>query len=83
MQKCEKCAYIGDNVNGKKGCKVIFNNECDGSNQKCSFYKSRRQHIEDRDRAIDICRKKGLCNNCKYNPVPCRKSDENGGECNG
>ena len=79
----KKCAYIGDNVNGKKGCKVIFNNECDGSNHKCSFYKSRRQHIEDRDGAIDICRKKGLCNNCKYNPVPCRKSYENGGERNG
>ncbi len=75
MQKCEKCAYMG-NVNGKKGCQIIFNDECEGYSQNCSFYKSRRQHIDDRDKAIDICRKKGLCVNCKYTSVQCRKSDE-------
>lgn len=83
MQKCEKCAYSGNGMNDKKGCQVIVNNECEGYNQDCSFYKSRRQHIEERDRVIDICRKKGLCNNCKYNHVPCKKSGENGGERNG
>ena len=64
-------------------CRAITVPECDGKDSHCKFYKTKAQHIEESDRAIDICREKGLCDGCKYmkkdndtfKPA-CKKSDE-------
>ena len=58
-----------------KSCSILFC-LCDGHNSNCKFYKSDRQFIEEQDRAIDLCRGKGICEKCKYKNVPCKKSTE-------
>lgn len=64
-----ECQILAD---GKKS--VV----CDGRAADCSFYKTREQAVADSDRAIEICRQKELCKNCKYCVAPskCKKSTE-------
>lgn len=79
MDNKEKCVFNGDFGT----CSALTVEYCNGLNTKCSFYKTAAQYTEDSDRAIDICRKKGLCKGCRYikngkgkfGPV-CKKSNE-------
>ena len=48
-------------------CSITTRTGCEG----CSFYKTEKQFNESCNRAIWICRKKGLCKNCKYVEKPC------------
>lgn len=75
MENVKRCAFLSD-FNNK--CIALTVNECDGLNTNCSYYKTKEEHEADTDRAIDICRKKGLCRECRYRAVPCsKKSEEN------
>lgn len=53
-------------------CGVLMK-ECDG---KCTFYKTEKQFVEDQDKAILICRDRGLCKDCKYTNIPCKISTD-------
>ena len=41
------------------------------SMKKCKFYKTDRQFYEERNRAVEINRRKGKCAICKYKPYQC------------
>lgn len=72
-----KCAFAKTEIRGLYICIAITADKCNGFDQKCSFYKSEDKHVADRNMAIDICRKKEICNTCKYqNGNPCKKSTE-------
>ncbi|MDE6425645.1 MAG: hypothetical protein K2K89_05875 [Ruminococcus sp.] len=72
-----KCAFAKTEIRGLYRCIAITADKCNGFDRKCSFYKSEDRHISDMDKAIDICRKKGICKTCKYqNGNPCKKSTE-------
>lgn len=47
-------------------CGALIDTYCVGINTECSFYKTEKQYIEDRNRAIEINRAKGNCVGCKY-----------------
>lgn len=64
-----ECYFKG--INGK--CNCLVDTMCGG---KCSFFKTEKQFVADRDKAIDICRKKNLCHRCVYVDEPCKKSKE-------
>lgn len=78
----KKCKYYNDNGE----CKLLLSNphskekrvaiKCDGWDNKCKFAKTEQQFIDDNDRAIFVCRQRGLCNNCKYVDVACKMSME-------
>ncbi|MCM1223567.1 MAG: hypothetical protein NC548_54880 [Lachnospiraceae bacterium] len=68
----EKCFFCNTEVNfcdilvtGKRAVK------CDGKNEKCSFFKTREKYFEDYNKAIEINRRKGNCENCKYVNARC------------
>lgn len=63
----EKCFFR--DLKGE--CGAISGRFCDGYNKKCSFYKTERQFIMDRNAAIMKNRRKGNCANCKYSVFPC------------
>lgn len=54
-------------------CRALVDTYCSGINTSCHFYKTEKQYIADRNRAIDINRTKGHCNNCKYCNKRCEK----------
>lgn len=68
-----KCAlYVGNGF-----CQALCNVRCNGYNNKCSFYKSKTQFIEERDNAIKRCRKLNLCKRCTYRMgIKCKLSTE-------
>lgn len=39
--------------------------------KKCKFYKTDRQFYAERNRAVEINRRKGKCAICKYKPYQC------------
>lgn len=50
-----------------EGCNILTGNQdCNGLNTACKFYKTVEQAIKEEDDAILNCRSKGLCTNCKY-----------------
>ena len=72
MDNDNKCVF-----NTKRNyCSAIRIKDCDGLNTKCKFYKTKKQFDEENDRAIDICRDKGLCEKCYRKLSPCNKSCE-------
>ncbi len=50
--------------------------KCTGWDDKCKFAKTAQQFTDDNDRAIFVCRQKGLCDTCKYVDVKCKMSME-------
>ena len=50
--------------------------KCSGWDNDCKFAKTEQQFTEDNDRAIFVCRQKGLCDTCKYTEVKCKLSME-------
>ena len=50
--------------------------KCTGWDGACKFAKTAQQFTDDNDRAIFVCRQKGLCDTCKYTEVKCKMSME-------
>lgn len=61
------CYFCGDNGE----CGALMNCYCAGINYDCKFYKTEEQYIAERNRAVEINRAKGNCDNCKYRSVKC------------
>lgn len=70
----EKCTFVGEGLN--RFCKILSGVKCLGNNENCSFRKTEKQFIEDRDRAIALNRLKGNCEKCKYMGAFCKTSAE-------
>lgn len=56
----------------QKGC-LLLGESCTGTKSKklCRFKKTTKEYIEGNNRAIEINRRKGNCENCKYRFVKC------------
>lgn len=61
---------------GNKCCQILVGIKCQGIDEKCKFYKTDKQYIKDRDKAILKNRTKGNCDNCKYMNTPCQLSSK-------
>lgn len=59
-----------------KICGALSGTACDGVNLDCKFYKTEKMFLDARNRAIELCRKRGKCIDCKYRPAPCKLSSE-------
>ena len=57
-----------------KICGALSGTTCDGVNLNCKFYKTEKMFSDEKDRAIERCRAKGSCDNCKYRNLPCKLS---------
>ena len=82
MKKNDTTCYFL-NFNGI--CTAKHGEFCDHNYKRCCFYKTEKQYIEDRNRAIILNRKHGNCEKCKYVAVKCQlipdKSDNNNCMC--
>lgn len=67
------CSILTNRKTSKHGDSIM---RCTGWDDKCKFAKTAQQFIKDNDKSIDICRRKGLCDNCKYTDVKCKLSME-------
>lgn len=52
-------------------CGALMGVYCPGINDKCSFYKTEKQYITERNLTILKNRAKGNCVNCKYVSIAC------------
>ncbi len=71
----KKCCF----ANSSKiscSCRILTIDACDGFNTSCSFFKTEDKFNSDRDKAIDRCREKWICHDCKYSKIPCIKANE-------
>lgn len=68
-----RCRLLAFRRSAKAGLTPV---RCDGWDNKCKFAKTEVDFILDNDKSIDICRRKGLCDNCKYTKVKCKLSTE-------
>ena len=68
-----ECKLLQSNPQNKKKRTAI---KCTGWDNKCKFAKTTQQFTDDNDRAIFVCRQKGLCDTCKYTEVKCKLSME-------
>lgn len=59
-----------------KICGALAGTTCDGANLDCRFFKTEKMYSGERDRAIERCRERRMCTDCKYRPVPCKLSSE-------
>jgi len=59
-----------------KTCGALSGTTCDGTNHNCNFFKTEKMYSDERDRAIELCRKRGKCIDCQYRPLPCKLSSE-------
>lgn len=57
-------------------CAILIGEQCNGENEKCSFFKTEEQFDNERDRAILLNRRKGNCLKCKYASYACALSSE-------
>lgn len=53
-------------------CSALRDTVCNGKDKNCSFYKTEKQYIADRNRAVRLNRRKGLCDRCPYHTNKCR-----------
>lgn len=67
------CSILTNRKTSKHGDNIM---RCTGWDDKCKFAKTTQQFTDDNDKSIDICRRKGLCDNCKYTDVKCKLSTE-------
>ena len=67
------------------GCKALDDKcNCDGTNIKCSFYKTKKRYEEEVDNCIKRCRELGICrkdDRCRYGNI-CYLSNEVKGKNN-
>lgn len=70
--KEKRCVFWGVN----SYCRILSETQCDGKKKCCTFRKTASQFVKERDKAIKLNRKRGLCKNCKYVPYPCQLSTE-------
>lgn len=73
------CYFAGLKSKDTYSCGILNVNVCNGNDAHCSFFKTAKSFSASRDKAIDRCREKGLCSNCKYVTATCVKSGENKG----
>lgn len=59
-----------------RSCGILVGEQCDGKNEKCSFFKTEEQFDDERDRAILLNRRKENCSKCKYTSCACALSSE-------
>lgn len=54
-------------------CSILTATYCTGFRLKksCSFYKSKKEYIDELNRSIRINREKGNCIDCKYRSLQC------------
>lgn len=66
----ETCYFLST---GKLRKCSILNEPCSDaqSMQLCKFRKTAHQFFEERNRAVEINRRKGNCAKCKYKPYQC------------
>ena len=66
----ETCYFLST---GKLRKCSVLNDPCIDaqSMQKCKFRKTVSQFFEERNRAVEINRRKGNCARCKYKPFQC------------
>lgn len=57
-------------------CRVLSETRCDGERPGCTFYKTRKQYLQDLDDAIMLNRKRGNCSKCKYRENRCMLAKE-------
>lgn len=57
-------------------CGALADTYCDGYKEGCSFFKTTKMYVSERDKAISKCREKGHCKDCKYAVIACRLSSE-------
>lgn len=57
-------------------CRILSETPCDGQKNGCTFRKTAKQYLKERDKAIKINRKRGICAKCKYRESPCTLSTE-------
>lgn len=55
-----------------KICKALTVKDCVG----CKFMKTIKEFVESNDKAVERCRKLGLCDKCEYSNKKCLKSTE-------
>ena len=66
-----KCFF--SSVNGC--CTILYGTKCDGEKYNCSFFKTEREYITERNNAILLNREKGNCKDCKYRSVKCELTE--------
>lgn len=71
------CYFAGLKSKDTYSCGILNVNVCSGKDTNCAFYKTKEKYNANRDKAIDRCRNKDICNDCKYTSVQCVKSSEN------
>ena len=54
-----------------KICKALMAKNCTG----CKFMKTVKEFVASNDKAIERCRRPGLCDKCEYANKKCVKSD--------
>ncbi len=72
-ERRDECYFHRDGA-----CGIMMDTLCEGHKNGCTFRKTKQQFIEEKDDAIKVCRRKGLCKNCKYaqNGIICKLSTE-------
>ena len=71
MEKDKDVCYFYSPTS-EMSCSVL-NTCCTGTRSKrlCHFYKTEREFIESRNKAVELNRKKGRCAICKYKSQKC------------
>lgn len=74
----ERCVFAKTGFGGSEYECDLLSEECDGLKQTkiCKFYKTKEGFDAANDRAIELCRDKHLCSDCKYRKKACLKSTE-------
>lgn len=70
-QRTEPCHF-----HNKGGICTALDRKCNGLNQKCGFYKTEAEYVNESDIAILKCRHKELCPRCNYRDKKCLLSSE-------
>lgn len=71
MEKDKDLCYFYS-PKAEMNCSVL-NTCCTGTRSRklCHFYKTEREFYEDRNKSIELNRKKGRCDKCKYKSQKC------------
>lgn len=74
----ERCVFAKTGFGDSEYKCDLLSEECNGLKQTkiCKFYKTKEEFDAANDRAIELCRDKHLCGDCKYRKKACLKSTE-------
>ena len=72
IQKSDGMCFFYRDIGEFGSCGILTDTPCSGKKSKCSFYKTEKQYYIDRNKAIQLCRDRGICDDCKYcGNAPC------------